>query len=94
MRLSNKEIELIKNKVQLVFGEALIYLFGSRTDESKKGGDIDLYIIAEIQKDLFRKKIRIKTLLEDVLYKPVDIIVSTDKKRLIEQEARQGIRIS
>jgi len=94
LRLSNKEIELIKNKVQLVFGEALIYLFGSRTDESKKGGDIDLYIIAKIQKDLFRKKIRIKTLLEDVLYKPVDIIVSTDKKRLIEKEARKGIRIS
>ena len=37
MRLSSKEISIIKNKVEVVFGEALVYLFGSRIDESKKG---------------------------------------------------------
>lgn len=91
MRLSTKEINLIKKSVQTIFGEAGIYLFGSRTDNQKKGGDIDLYIISKVQEDLFRKKLRLKTLLEDVLYKPVDIIVSTDKERLIEKEARRGI---
>jgi len=45
----------------------------------------------KVQEDLFRKKIRLKTVLEDVLYKPVDIVVSTDKERLIEKEARRGI---
>ncbi len=93
MRLSNHETELIKNKVQTIFGDAFIYLFGSRVDDKKKGGDIDLYIISKIQDDLFRKKLRLKTLLEDVLYKPVDIIVATDKERLIEKEAIQGIRL-
>lgn len=93
MRLSTYETELIKSRVQTVFGEALIYLFGSRVDDSKKGGDIDLYIISKVQDDLFRKKIKLKTLLEDLLYKPVDIIVSTDKERIIEKEAIKGIRI-
>ena len=93
MRLSTEEIELIKSKVQTIFGEACIYLFGSRIDKSKKGGDIDIYIISKAKEDLFRKKIRLKTLLEDLLYKPVDIIVSTDKKRLIEKEAMNGIKL-
>jgi predicted nucleotidyltransferase len=92
LRLSTREIKIIRSKVQAIFGEALVYLFGSRVDESKKGGDIDLYIISKVQDDLFRKKIKLKTLLEDLLYKPVDIIVSTDKERLIEKEAiKKGI---
>ena len=65
---------------------------GISFDQETKYGDIDLYIISKVQDDLFRKKIKLKTLLEDLLYKPVDIIVSTDKERLIEKEAiKKGI---
>ena len=45
MRLSKSEIKNIKSVARDVWGDTtIIYLFGSRIDDSKKGGDIDLYI--------------------------------------------------
>jgi len=45
MRLSKVQIEKIKSIGQGIYGQdAKIYLFGSRTNDGKKGGDIDLII--------------------------------------------------
>ena len=45
MRLSNDSMLTIKQAVTLIFGkDAKVYLFGSRADDAKKDGDIDLYI--------------------------------------------------
>lgn len=45
MRLSEYEIENIKLLARLHFGDDVqVFLFGSRTDDQKKGGDIDLFI--------------------------------------------------
>ena len=94
MRLSDKERAIIKKSIDTVIGDATVYLFGSRVDDTKKGGDIDLYIIPKIQHDLFRKKLKLKTFLEDKLYKPVDIVISKNRQRPIEQEAlKKGIKI-
>ncbi|OGB33297.1 MAG: hypothetical protein A3F78_16515 [Burkholderiales bacterium RIFCSPLOWO2_12_FULL_61_40] len=43
MRLTPEQIEAIKQTAQAVLGvNARVTLFGSRVDDSKKGGDIDL----------------------------------------------------
>ena len=45
MRLTNFQIDTIKNLAVKHFGqETTVYLFGSRTDDDKKGGDIDLFV--------------------------------------------------
>jgi len=45
IRLSESEISIMKNlfKKHFQFGDAL-WVFGSRADQTKRGGDIDLYI--------------------------------------------------
>jgi predicted nucleotidyltransferase len=45
MRLTNKEIYEIKNNFRKNFSaNDHLWLFGSRVNDAKKGGDIDLYI--------------------------------------------------
>jgi predicted nucleotidyltransferase len=47
MRLTSEEIDAIKTLSQLHFGNVSVYLFGSRTDDNKNGGDIDLLILSD-----------------------------------------------
>ena len=58
MRLSDRYIKVIKNKFNEIFDGGEIYLFGSRIDDTKKGGDIDLYLVLNSNTNLFWKKIK------------------------------------
>jgi len=45
MRLSQRERGAIRRTVAELFGDdATVMLFGSRTDDSRKGGDVDLIV--------------------------------------------------
>ena len=95
MRLSQKYIQTIKEAFNNVFKEGEVYLFGSRVDDSKKGGDIDLYLVIKDKTDLLRKKIKFLAKIKRALgEQKIDVVFNQDSNRLIEQEARQwGIKL-
>ena len=95
MRLSDKYIHTIKKYFKIFFKDGEIYLFGSRIDDSKRGGDIDLYLSVIDFDNLFEKKIkflsRIKRELGD---QKIDVVFNINKNRLIEKEAlKWGIKL-
>lgn len=59
MRLEKVIIDKIKEAIYDSFGNVNIYLFESRTNDRKTGGDIDLALDVDISRIEFRKnKIR------------------------------------
>ncbi len=41
MRLTSYQVTMIKKAFSETFGKGKVYIFGSRTDDTKRGGDID-----------------------------------------------------
>ena len=95
MRLTDVEIQNIKETFLEVFQEGAIYLFGSRVDDSLKGGDIDLFIQVENRKDLLKKKIQfLVKIKEKIGDQKIDVLISKDTTRVIEQEAiAKGVKL-
>jgi len=86
MRLDKNDVEIILDIIENIFGKTQVYLFGSRLDDYKKGGDIDLFIVSEKKSNLLEKKIKALSKLERALYKPIDIVLHKDFDREIEKE--------
>ena len=95
MRLTQFEISVINQSASEIFGsDVQVFLFGSRVDDTKKGGDIDLYIKTKVGNDLTHK-IKFLVLLEQKLgEQKIDIVFAEDQTRTIEQQAiMYGIRL-
>lgn len=95
MRLNQRYIDIIKESFYTIFQNGVVYLFGSRVDDDKKGGDIDLYLVIEDRTNLFRKKIKFLSKIKRELgEQKIDVVFNIDKNRLIEQEAlKWGIKL-
>ncbi len=60
MRLSKEEVSLLKEKLRMLSSTAKLYLFGSRIDDTKKGGDIDLLVVSSDLKKKDLRKLRVE----------------------------------
>ena len=94
MRLTQKELNSIKTTFENIFNEGAIYLFGSRIDNSRKGGDIDLYISTKTKNNLVKKKIDfLVSLKRKIGQQKVDVVLDFGQNRLIDKVAKEGIRL-
>ena len=97
MRLTTEQIAIIKQKTALIFGDdSKVYLFGSRTDDNAKGGDIDLFIdLAKEIENPVSKTIRLNgTLQQAIGMQKIDIIFHAppyDWKPIHTEAKKRGI---
>ncbi len=97
MRITQSQRASIVEATREIFGEqSVVRLFGSRADDSRLGGDIDLFIeihgIDSLREEKSRKlSARICAKLGDLF--PVDVVVKDDaiREELIHREGRRGI---
>lgn len=75
MRLGANEVNAIREEIQQVDPMAEIYLYGSRADDSAKGGDIDLLVVSDRLgfRDLLRLRRRI---LDRIGWQQLDLLVA------------------
>ena len=94
MRLNKNEIKIIIQNAKKIFGDNVkVYLFGSRVDDTKKGGDIDLYIQSNNVSYDKQSKFWISLQIE-LGEQKIDIIYNENSNRDIEKIAKQtGIEL-
>lgn len=97
MRLPPKAIAIIREAAKHHFGaQAKVWLFGSRVDDSKRGGDIDLYVEVDTPiKDRVFKVCRMNAEIQMALgEQKIDILVSSPERtplRIHEIAKQTGI---
>ena len=77
MRITSKQRKAIKHTIHNLDPQALIYLFGSRVDDNKKGGDIDLLVLSQQLDFKKQRKIKIK-LYELIGEQKIDLIIAKE----------------
>jgi len=95
MRITENEKKVIIDAVANVDPNAKVWLFGSRADDNKKGGDIDIAIFSEkIDKDVMQK-IQVRRLICDRIgEQKIDIVTTNSGKEAIFRLAvAEGIQL-
>ena len=95
MRLNKKNIQSIIQVAKEIYGESVeVYLFGSRTDNEKRGGDIDLLIRTTSEKKGVLARIRMVARLKQLLGEQKIDVIGDHEESLVAKEALiTGIRL-
>lgn len=96
MRLSKQERGAIREAAHAIFGVP-VYLFGSRVDDSRRGGDIDLYLEVGLPpEEIAQRRLQfIARLYRDIGERKIDVVINDGRGRLpiYEVARRQGVPV-
>ncbi len=94
MRLRPFELASIRANLGALDPDGSIYLFGSRADDARRGGDIDVFLEATRAIDL-KSALTTEYRLTCECDTKVDLLIKTpqDPDKPIYQIARQGIKL-
>jgi uncharacterized protein len=92
MRLNAAELQAIRDTLHAVDPHGRVYMFGSRADDRRRGGDIDLFLESAKPIDL-KTAMQLQYRLSLACDTKVDLLVKSpgDSDMPIHQIARQGI---
>lgn len=97
MRITPQQISTIIQTTRSIAGaNAQVWLFGSRLDDARKGGDIDL-LIESVPAAGTMKRARIKNSLEQTLQLPVDVLATCPgalERPFVSIARAQAVRLS
>lgn len=97
MRLQVREIQTILRVAKEIYGNDVeVYLFGSRVDDAKRGGDIDLLVRTALPQKKgilarIRMMARLKYLLGD---QKIDIIGDYEDSLVAREALKKGILLA
>ena len=94
VRLSEKEIRIIKETIKKYDPNANIIIFGSRADLTKKGGDIDILVISNKIDYKMRRKISVELFLK-LGERKIDLIITDNpqKSEFTKVAYKYGVKI-
>ena len=92
MRLSEHELTVLRQVLQSADPAGRIYLFGSRVDDARRGGYIDVYLEASIPMNL-KARLDLESRLSDLCDTKVDLLVKNPDslEQPIFEIARRGV---
>ncbi len=92
MRISSSAADQAVNIIVKHFGgDVPVWLFGSRASDTKRGGDVDIYV--ETQSVDFMKKIQCQSQLVDLFDMAVDLVVGNGNKPIHRIAKETGVRL-
>ncbi|AEF86162.1 DNA polymerase, beta domain protein region [Treponema primitia ZAS-2] len=93
MRITEAERKVLTEAVQEIDHDAHVWLFGSRADDAKKGGDIDIAVLSPKIDINGRMKIR-RNIVDSLGEQKIDIVVSAKgDEPFFRLAVEKGIRL-
>jgi predicted nucleotidyltransferase len=92
MRISSEAANQALSIISQQFGDdAMVWLFGSRANDAKRGGDVDIYVESD-SSDLMQK-VKCQSQLVDLFDLNVDLIVGNGSQPIHRIAKETGVRL-